>query len=103
MAYESVAVVDSARVNLVQQIESIFRRGVSNSRFAKLNVASPLPAGTLEGEEPVLSAADSAALIREGILPAPVAQPSDTEKLPVEKKKKTKIFSGKKDAIRPKE
>lgn len=103
MAYESVAVVDSARVNLVQQIESIFRRGVSNSRFAKLNVASPLPAGTLEGEEPVLSAADSVALIREGILPAPVAQPSDTEKLPVEKKKKTKIFSGKKDAIRPKE
>ncbi len=103
MSYESVSVVDSARVNLVQQIENLFRRGVRNSRFAKLNVVSPLPVGALEGEEPVLSAADSVALIREGILPQPMSQPVADETLPVEKKEKNKIFSDKKDAIRPKE
>ncbi len=36
MVSQSVAVVDTARVNLVRQIQNVFRRGVRNSRFARL-------------------------------------------------------------------
>lgn len=69
---ESVSVVDTARVNLIQQIEGVFRRGVRNSRFAKLNVNSPNIRQELEQPDPGLSAADSLALIREGLIEDPI-------------------------------
>lgn len=104
MAYESLAVVDSARVNLVRQIENVFRRGVSNSRFAKLNISAPLSPGVLEGEEPLLTPADSLALINEGILPAPVQPVVEEPKTTKGRKKKSKKSTTvEKDAIRPKE
>lgn len=68
---ESVNVVDTARVNLLQQIEGVFRRGVSRSRFAKLNVQAPDVARELSAPDPGLSAADSLALIQEGLIEAP--------------------------------
>ncbi|MDE6795355.1 MAG: AsmA-like C-terminal region-containing protein, partial [Muribaculaceae bacterium] len=40
-AIESVSVVNNARINLLDQIENVFRRGVQNSRFAKLQVQHP--------------------------------------------------------------
>ncbi len=36
MAAERVEIVDTVRVNLIRQIQNVFRRGVSNSRFARL-------------------------------------------------------------------
>lgn len=92
-AIESVSVVSDARVNLVDQIQNVFKRGVRNSRFAKLKVAYP------EGYElpdPGLSEADSLLLIQEGLIelsspPKASADPTASEKKP-EKKKKHKRF-----------
>lgn len=65
-AAESVSVVNAARINLIDQIENVFRRGVRNSRFAKLQIAHP--AGLDSSADPGLSATDSLRLIQEGLL-----------------------------------
>lgn len=92
MAAENVNIVDTARVNLVRQIENIFRRGVSNSRFAKINVNAPDAAGMLEGDETGLTAADSTMLIQEGLLEAPAVQqePADEKQEKKNRRKKQK-------------
>lgn len=65
---KSVNVVDTARVNLLREIEGVFRRGVTNSRFAPLKIDAPDVVGQLAAPDPKLSAADSTAL---GLTPAP--------------------------------
>lgn len=67
-AIESVNIVNKARINLIDQIEDIFKRGVRNSRFAKLQVASP--AGFETEPDQGLTRADSLLLIQEGLLPS---------------------------------
>ncbi len=69
--FENVGVVDTARINLLGQIENVFRRGVKNSRFATLKMPSTPPASKIDLSGDTLSHADSLMLIREGILPAP--------------------------------
>lgn len=74
---ESINVVDTARVNLLQQIENVFRRGVQRSRFVKLNTGSATEVvHSLNEPDKGLSAADSLALIREGIIEAPALTPN---------------------------
>lgn len=87
-AVESVSVVNDARINLVDQIENVFRRGVRNSRFATLQVARP---GGYDATDQGLTAADSLQLIKEGIIepPAPVKAPDTT---PVKKKKRKRFL-----------
>ena len=68
MAVESVNIVDTARVNLIKQIEGVFRRGVQNSRFSRLDVKAPVKISDFE-DESGLSQADSLMLRQEGILP----------------------------------
>lgn len=68
-----LAMVDTARVNLVRQIQNVFRRGVANSNFANLRMPkrpdlSPLK----EAEDEVLTPADSVQYIRNGLIEAPV-------------------------------
>ena len=70
MAVESVNIVDTARVNPIKQIEGVFRRGVQNSRFARLDIKNTIKIEDLEGPEHELSHADSLALQREGLIPA---------------------------------
>ncbi len=65
---ESVNVVDTARVNLLRQLEGVFRRGVRSSRFAKLDVSAPDVKRRFTERDTTLSASDSLTLIREGIL-----------------------------------
>ncbi|MDE6158275.1 MAG: hypothetical protein K2F78_09070, partial [Muribaculaceae bacterium] len=65
---ESVHVVDTARVNLLKQIENVFRRGVRNSRFSKLDVSVPDVTRQFSAPDTGLSAADSLVLMREGII-----------------------------------
>ncbi|MDE6206368.1 MAG: hypothetical protein K2M55_00995, partial [Muribaculaceae bacterium] len=72
MAAESVNIVDTARVNLLSQIEGVFRRGVRNSRFARLEVNKKgLPTIDLDTPDTGLTHADSLALINEGLIAAP--------------------------------
>lgn len=64
-----VAIVDTTRVNLLRQIENVFRRGVRNSRFASLNIARRPEAAAINLAEDTISHADSVYLIKEGLLP----------------------------------
>ncbi len=96
-AIESVSVVSDARINLIDQIENVFKRGVQNSRFAKLQVARPAGfdpdfntrPGTDFGTGPDqgLTAADSLLLIQEGLLPSPVSASSANSPTPKKKDK----------------
>lgn len=68
-AVENVNVVNEARINLVEQIENVFKRGVRNSRFAKLEIARPVDYDM--NVDSGLTPSDSLRLIQEGILPSP--------------------------------
>lgn len=65
-----VAIVDTTRVNLLRQIENVFRRGVRNSRFAPINISQHPEASTINLAEDTLSHADSLYLIKEGLIPS---------------------------------
>ncbi|MDE6135535.1 MAG: hypothetical protein K2F79_08170, partial [Muribaculaceae bacterium] len=74
---ESVNVVDTARVNLVRQIENVFRRGVRRSDFSRLKMDMPSgPQGM--GMDSELTPADSLVLMREGIIPE-IKENNETE------------------------
>lgn len=68
-AVESVNMVDTVRVNLVRQIQNVFRRGVSNSRFATLDASAlgDASAGLVQPAD--LSPADSLQLMQHGMAP----------------------------------
>lgn len=73
MVGQTVSIVDTARVNLLNQIENIFRRGVANSRFARLNISGPSRAASIDLSSDTISHADSLIFIKEGLIPAPPA------------------------------
>lgn len=87
---ESVNVVNNARINLIDQIENVFKRGVQNSNFAKLQTAHPSGYDALT--DPGLSAADSLQLIQEGLMeaPVPVKNTATDKKTPQKPEKKQK-------------
>lgn len=91
-AIEQVNVVDTARVNLIKQIENVFRRGVHNSRFAKLQVGAVPTAAEFEKDDRPLSRADSVALVREGLIPA--------SELPAEETPETNVNPENKEAVK---
>ena len=66
---ESVNIVDTVRVNLVNQIENIFKRGVQNSRFSRLQIDAKAADVMLDSIDTGLSHNDSIMLQQEGILP----------------------------------
>lgn len=69
---EAPAVVDTARVNLVRQIQNVFRRGVRNSNFASLKTMERPDFSALRETEVELTPADSIALIEQGYIEQPV-------------------------------
>lgn len=76
----NVSIVDTTRVNLLRQIENVFRRGVASSDFRRLRIARAPEAAAIDLNADTISAADSAAFIREGLIPAPApAEPADTQ------------------------
>ena len=75
MAGTRVAIVDTTRVNLLNQIENVFRRGVASARLGNLDVNRDRLNGVMENIDAAadtISHADSLLLIKEGILPAPI-------------------------------
>lgn len=66
---ESVNIVDTVRVNLVNQIENIFKRGVENSRFSRLELNAKAADAMVDSLDTGLSHNDSIMLRQEGILP----------------------------------
>lgn len=89
-AIESVNIVNEARINLIDQIEDVFRRGVRNSKFAKLKVNHP--SGFAEDPEAGLTSADSLQMIEEGILDAPVNRKKASQEMPKKKRKRFLFF-----------
>lgn len=87
-AIERKLLVDTARINLVDQLEDVFRRGVSKSKFAKLNLDSNASAADINLEQDPVSAQDSLLFIKEGLIPAPV--PADSLDVALTKIKKKK-------------
>lgn len=74
MAAERVDMVDTVRVNLVRQIQNVFRRGVSRSRFARLDTQTLESAGKIELGTDTLSHSDSLMLINSTDIP-PAIEP----------------------------
>ncbi len=68
-AFSQPAIVDTTRVNLLRQIEGVFRRGVKNSRLTPLQFATRPKAVTIDLQSDTLTRADSLALMREGLIP----------------------------------
>lgn len=51
MVYERIDIVDTTRVNLVKQIENVFRRGVRTARLGRLQLPGSTPERIPDGEE----------------------------------------------------
>lgn len=93
-AIERVAITDTTRVNLIRQIENVFRRGVDNSRFSRLRINARPTAADIDLNTDTLTRADSLRLIKEGLIPAPPGfiDPADsdsTEKTGKKRRNKT--------------
>ena len=73
MVVERQQIADNTRINLVQQIDNMFRRGLRNARSGRLNFRSQgrsTIAAELDAEETV-SYADSLKMIRAGLIDNP--------------------------------
>lgn len=69
---QKIAIVDTTRINLMNQIENVFRRGVKVAQLGKLQVnRNNIPGHSSDISSDTISHADSLLLIKEGILPAP--------------------------------
>ncbi|MDE6322361.1 MAG: hypothetical protein K2L93_08695 [Muribaculaceae bacterium] len=62
MVYERVDIVDTTRVNLVKQIENVFRRGVRTARLGRLKLPDSTPGSIPDSEE---TPADESAIIEQ--------------------------------------
>lgn len=71
MEVQKVNIVDTTRVNLLNQIRDVFQRGVNNGRLRALPLSSRPEKMDATPEADTLSAADSAAFIREGLIEIP--------------------------------
>lgn len=97
---ESMAIVANTRVNLLKEIDNVFKRGSRAARLGALKIEGAVPPVT-DGREvaDTISAADSLVFIKEGLLPAPPPLPAngDDDVAPVDKKSKNKRNKNKKE------
>lgn len=77
---QTVAISDTTRINLVNQIESLFRRGIRTAgRNGGIHLdtgRAPASPSLEESPSDTISAADSLLFIQEGLIPAPPAPPA---------------------------
>lgn len=66
-----VSFVDTTRVNLLRQIENVFRRGVNSASMASLKIDKAPVAADINLDTDTLTHADSLKLIEQGIMPQP--------------------------------
>ena len=93
---KTVSIADTTRVNLVQQIRNVFRRGARNARLNRIDFSSIKDAYMYVGDmkSDTISHADSLYFIREGLIAAPDTIKPDSpqvndKKRPKKKQKKT--------------
>lgn len=87
----TMAIADTTRINLVNRIENIFRRGVRDAGVETLQLGTAVTPSMLPDSEQgdTISHADSLIFINEGLLPPPPA-PDSTAVAPAENKKSKK-------------
>lgn len=66
---QQLPVVAGMRLDLIDQIQEVFRRGVRNSEFAKIAINDMPIAGDIDLDRDTITAADSLYLMREGFIP----------------------------------
>lgn len=85
----TISITDTTRINLVQEIRNVFRRGVRNAKVKKLNFNTTGNNIINEEAADTISAADSLYFIREGLIEAP-QPPLDDPSAGDSKSKKSK-------------
>jgi hypothetical protein len=73
-AMETIALVDTTRVNLLNEIDRVFNRGARAARLGKINVKSRPQSVNFDEAGDTLSAQDSLLFINEGVLPKPTIE-----------------------------
>ncbi len=69
---KTVSIADTTRINLVNEIRNVFRRGVRNARVKDLNfTATGKPVELPDAPDDTISHADSLYFIQEGLIAAP--------------------------------
>ncbi len=86
-AVRTQSIADTVRINLVNSLRDAFRRGVANSRFARINMADVPTSGRIDLSTDTITHADSLVFIREGLIPAP-ALPDSTKQTGNRRRKK---------------
>ena len=69
VAAQQLPVVNDTRINLINQIQNVFRRGVKDSDFSKVLVAPAPIAEKIDLDTDTLAPSDSTYLRREGLIP----------------------------------
>lgn len=84
-----VAIVDTTRVNLMNEIQNVFKRGARQAQLSRLVVdTKPLAAG-INLDADTLTHADSLRYIREGLIDAPLPPDGNAAKKSRQKKNET--------------
>ncbi|MCM1093700.1 MAG: hypothetical protein NC421_07075 [Lachnospiraceae bacterium] len=68
---ETIAIVDTARVNLLKEIDNVFRSGARNARLGALKVKAQPQKVDFDSPGDTISQADSLLFIKEGLIEAP--------------------------------
>lgn len=83
-----VGLVDTTRVNLLDNLQDVFRRGMRAARFKDIRISNPNAAAAIDLSTDSLTHADSLRFIREGLIPAPdTVPPTPAKKRPFWKRK----------------
>lgn len=87
---ETIAIVDTTRINLLKEIDNIFRRGARNARLGALKPAKRPDKVDFDELNDTISHEDSVMFIDRGLLPAPPRPVPDVQPDDNDKKKKKK-------------
>lgn len=68
---ETIAIVDTARVNLLREIDNVFKSGARNARLGGLKIDNRPEKLDLDALNDTISRADSLLFIKEGLIEAP--------------------------------
>lgn len=90
MVGQRVTIADTTRINLIREIDKVFRRGADAARLSPLDLRRPVSEASVQAAADTISAADSAVFIREGLIEAPRDTISQPAAKPQKQKKRKK-------------